>query len=204
MALFLFAGYAGLLLLAGLLLFKFKGLKKRMATDDQSSAPDGSLRDPVTGLYNRKHLLQRLSEYIARSERDKKPFAVVLWDIDGFAKFNNEFGQKDGDRLLVNVCEIIRRSLRSYDEAFRSGPDEFCALLSPADETMAESVSKRVSETVSRNLFEGVTTYSRRGFSLPAGFILYPNDNKTPEAILHAVAQALYKSKLTLQTESAV
>ena len=161
-----------------------------------ASSPESSLRDAVTDLYNRKHLLRRLRDNIARTNREKKRMAVILWDIDGFIDFNNSFGQAEGDRLLAKVAQTIHRSLRPYDEAFRSGPDEFCALLLPADEQVAAEVTQRVGQIVSRNLFEGNTEYAGRSFSISSGLVFYPGEYKLPEALLHAAGQELYKSCL--------
>ena len=159
------------------------------------AAPDASLRDPVTALYNHKHLIRRLQEMTARADRENKKLAVILWDIDGFVQFNNEFGQKNGDMFLWKVGDAIRKTLRVYDEAFRSGPDEFCAILSPSDEGIAKEVAERVKGVVSNELFEGDAEYRGRKFSLSYGCVLYPGYYKLPEAILFAAQQELFKSQ---------
>lgn len=162
-----------------------------------SSLPESSLRDEVTGLYNYKHLYQRLDEIVARADRENKQVAIILWDIDGFMDFNNRYGKKEGDVFLTKVATSVKKSLRVYDEAFRSGADEFCAILVPADEVIAEEVKRRVSEMVSKELFQGDAEYAGREFSISSGHVFYPGENKVPEALLHAARQALYKSRLT-------
>lgn len=158
---------------------------------------ENSLRDTVTALYNRKHLLQRLQSNIARCDREDTRMAVILWDIDGFVDFNNRFGQQEGDRFLKKVAETVTRSIRSYDEAFRVGPDEFCAVLAPADETVAAEVTRRVSDSVSKNLFGENSEYAGKAFSISAGVVFYPGDHKMPEAILHEAGQALYRGRMS-------
>jgi len=160
-----------------------------------SEGPEGMLKDPVTKLYSRMHLLQRLQETMARSERDKKSLAVVLWDVDGFSAFNNEYGKKEGDRLLQQVAAGIKKTVRVYDEVFRSGPDEFCAILFPGDKEVAEQVTKRVSQLVSKELFDGETEYAKQKFSMPAGSVFYPSEYQTVDSLLFAAKQALYKTK---------
>jgi diguanylate cyclase (GGDEF)-like protein len=162
-----------------------------------SPAPQESLRDPVTQLYNRRHLLRRLQETMARVERQKERMALILWDIEGFGKFNNDFGQGEGDEFLRRVAGTIRQTLRVYDEAFRSGSDEFCAILSPADEKIAGDVMNRVSRVVSTSLFDAGTPYGSHTFSISAAAVFFPSDEKVPEALLHAAEQALYKSQLS-------
>jgi diguanylate cyclase (GGDEF)-like protein len=159
--------------------------------------PEDSLKDPVTGLYNRKHLLQRLQEEMARRDRTNEKMAVILWDIDGFIDFNNAFGQNEGDRLLKKVGETVRRSLRVYDEAFRSGADEFCAILLPAEGGSAQEVTRRVRHVVEKELFKNDPEYNDCSFSISSGIAFYPSEQKLPEALLHEAGQALYQSRLT-------
>ncbi len=164
--------------------------------------PQESLRDNVTQLYNRRHLLRRLQEAMAKSERQKERFALVLWDIEGFGQFNNEFGQGEGDEFLRRVAATIRQALRVYDEAFRSGSDEFCAILTPADEKIAADVMERVRRVVSTNLFESGTPYGSHKFTIWSAAVFFPSPEKLPEALLHAAEQALYKSQMTAKKDS--
>src|SRR5262245_51064581 len=76
----------------------------------EGESESAQVHDPVTGIYSRAHLLRRLQETMARSDRDKKSLALVLWDVDGFVEFNNEHGSKEGDRLLRQVAEAIKKS----------------------------------------------------------------------------------------------
>jgi diguanylate cyclase (GGDEF)-like protein len=162
---------------------------------EQLSPPQESLRDPVTQLYNRRHLLRRLQETMARAARQKERFALVIWDIDGFGAFNNQFGQGEGDEFLRRVAATIKQSLRIYDEAFRSGGDEFCAILTPADEKIAGDVMERVRRVVSTRLFESGTPYGSHKFSIWSAAVFYPSGETVPEAVLHAAEQALFKSQ---------
>ena len=158
--------------------------------------PDTSLKDPVTGLYNRKHLLQRLEANISRCSRGKERLALILWDIDGFVDFNNTFGQQEGDRFLKKVAETVKSCLRPYDEAFRAGADEFCALLVPSDDKIAQEVTNRVRDRVVKNLFQGESEYKDRHFSISFGHVFFPGEDKMPEALLYAAGQALYKNRM--------
>lgn len=157
---------------------------------------EASLQDNVTGLYNKKHLLQRLQDNMSRCDRERKSMAVILWDIDGFVNFNNRYGQAEGDRFLKKVAETVRRSIRAYDEAFRAGGDEFCAILYPADDKVADDVTERVSQVISKSLFEGDKDYMGQSFSISAGVVFYPGHGTLPEALLHAATQALYQARM--------
>lgn len=194
---------AVVVLAAALVFVLFSRAGKKMVLGTAPTGPadhELSLKDPVTGLYNKKHLMQRLQESMARNDREKKQLALVLWDVDGFTKFNNDFGSREGDRLLQQVATSIKKSVRVYDEIFRSGPDEFCAILGPADSEIAQQVTRRVSDLVSKELFQGSSEYAQQNFSLTSGFVFYPDANLpgshefSPDALLHAANQALYKA----------
>jgi len=153
------------------------------------------LRDDITSLYNRPQLMVRLQELMARCDRNHERLALILWDIDGFMSFNNQYGKDQGDIFLGKVAESIKGCLRTYDEAFRCGADEFCAVLMPADERIAKDVTSRVSQTVSRHLFEGKAEYADKEFSISNGVVYYPSEHKLPEALLYAAGQVLYKTR---------
>jgi diguanylate cyclase (GGDEF)-like protein len=184
---------------AGFFVYALINLRRRgpalEALGPEGSSREAALRDSVTGLYNRRHLLQRMEESIARCNRESLRMALILWDVDGFVDFNNTFGKAEGDKLLAKVAETIRKALRVYDEAFRCGPDEFCALLVPGDESVAEEVDRRVTDFVARELFQNDPAYAERRFSLSSGIVYYPGENQVPEALLHAAGQAMYRSR---------
>ena len=164
-----------------------------VVSTESISPSENSLRDAITGLYNKNHLSQRLREMIAKADRGQDKLALILWDIDGFVSFNNQFGKKAGDKFLQAVALIIRKTLRAYDEAFRAGPDEFCAILTPCDQQIADEVMQRVSEAVSKTLFENEGEYSGRQFSISSGLVFYPGEQNVPEGLLHAAREDLYK-----------
>ncbi|OVE77793.1 hypothetical protein BVX98_01855 [bacterium F11] len=164
--------------------------------DEKEGGPsDVSLRDPITNLYNHEHLIRRLKELMGQCDRKREKMALVLWDIDGFIEFNNRYGQQEGDKFLKKVANTIRRSIRIYDEAFRSGADEFCAVLIPADENTVDEVTQRVSHTVSQDLFEGTSQYANEKFSISSGVVYYPSSHKLPEALLYAAGEELFQTK---------
>ena len=186
---------------AGFFVYALVNLRRRpthleSAPGNEQIMREVSLRDDVTGLYNRRQLLQRLEENMARCNRNNERMAIILWDIDGFVDFNNTFSQSEGDKLLKKVAETIRKTLRVYDEAFRCGPDEFCAILIPGDESVAAEVDRRVRAIVGKELFEDDPTYAGRRFTLSAGQVFYPGETHVAEALLHSAGQALYKARL--------
>ncbi len=156
---------------------------------------DSTFRDPITGLFNVRHLHYRLTQFVARAKRENHVLGIILWDIDGFIQFNNKYGQKEGDIFLTKVAGVLQKNLRVYDEAFRSGPDEFCVIMFPATQAHVSEVKKRVQESVSRNLFEDKAEYSHEKFSISAGVSFFPGPGELPEALLHAAKQDLFHSR---------
>lgn len=104
--------------------------------------------DPLTGLPTRAMFETRLHEELARSKRNSQPFSVLLIDVDRFATINEAHGREAGDELLARIAGIMRSSLRNSDACFRSGEDEFAALLPDTDVATAYLAAERLRESV--------------------------------------------------------
>jgi diguanylate cyclase (GGDEF)-like protein len=107
--------------------------------------------DDLTGLPNRHDMLERLDEERIRFERNRRPFAVVMADLDRFKVINDAYGQESGDYLLKACASLLRLSLRKQDRVGRWGGDDFLLILPGTDETggrkIVETIRKRVAET---------------------------------------------------------
>ena len=88
-----------------------------------------STTDPLTGCYNRRELIRRLNEEIARADRQEGELSYLCFDIDFFKRVNDTYGHAMGDAVLVNVADAIRSRLRATDCFCRSGGEEFTILL---------------------------------------------------------------------------
>lgn len=103
-----------------------------------------SAHDPLTGLYNRRFLERRLREESAHAARHKRPFAVVIVDIDHFKLVNDTYGHEDGDRVLRHVAGQLEAALRADDIACRYGGEEFVCLLRATTGPAARVVANRL------------------------------------------------------------
>jgi diguanylate cyclase (GGDEF)-like protein len=88
-----------------------------------------AMHDPLTGLPNRRMLIDELGRAVARAQRTGRPFGLVYLDIDGFKQLNDRFGHAEGDRALRQLAEWLRRSVRATDLPARLSGDEFAVLL---------------------------------------------------------------------------
>ena len=88
-----------------------------------------SVLDPLTGLYNRRHIEQKLADEISRSERHGHPLTIILFDLNGFKQVNDTHGHPAGDAVLRAFADRLRKATRGSDAAGRYGGDEFLAVL---------------------------------------------------------------------------
>ena len=155
---------------------------------------DQSIRDPLTGLYNRRFLEATLEQELHRSGRHHTGLGVIMADIDKFKVLNDSFGHTAGDIVLKEVAAMLRRSVRTEDIVCRYGGEEFLVVL---PDTTLESVSERA-EQVRESIAK--LELQHAGHSLgkvTASFgISFSQDGVlTPEILLRYADEALYESK---------
>lgn len=102
-----------------------------------------SITDALTGLYNRRHFHSLALKEIERAGRTRLPFSLILMDVDRFKTFNDTWGHAEGDRVLVQVAELIRKTFRTMDSAFRFGGEEFLVLMPETDSEGAVQAADR-------------------------------------------------------------
>jgi diguanylate cyclase (GGDEF)-like protein len=107
-----------------------------------------SRTDSLTGLFNRRHIEDKIREEFIRYERMGMEFALVTADIDFFKKINDTHGHDCGDYLLKAISEDLRKSVRTYDTVARWGGEEFMILLPGADSRQAQKLAERIRKTV--------------------------------------------------------
>src|SRR5438132_3702570 len=118
-----------------------------MAMDRRrNEAADLALLDDLTGVGNRRYLLQRLTEECARSERGGQPFALLVIDLDGFKGINDTHGHAAGDACLQHFTLMAQTRLRPGDVLARTGGDEFCILLPASTLREGAMIARRVLE----------------------------------------------------------
>ena len=110
----------------------------------RSEVADLALLDDLTGVGNRRHLLQRLTEECAKSERSGEPFALMVIDLDGFKAINDTYGHAAGDACLQHFTLMAQTRLRPGDMLARTGGDEFCIVLPASTLREGAMIARRV------------------------------------------------------------
>ncbi len=148
-----------------------------------------STSDALTGLYNRRLLTQRLSEELSRSSRHRRPFTLLMADVDGFKDYNDTYGHPAGDEVLKKVAGILVASTRAGDCSARYGGEEFAVLLPDTVGEAALEVAERIRSRVARQEFPG------RKITLSVGLAEFPRDGDTAERLIASADAALYAAK---------
>ena len=103
-----------------------------------------AVADPLTGLFNRRYIEERLQGEIARCQRHRSPLSVILFDLDAFKQVNDEYGHAVGDQVLKVFAERLKNATRGSDVVARYGGDEFLALLPDCRPDEIQFILKRL------------------------------------------------------------
>jgi diguanylate cyclase (GGDEF)-like protein/PAS domain S-box-containing protein len=144
--------------------------------------------DALTGLANYRKLSEALETEIKRSDRTRRAFAVLMFDLDGMKQINDRHGHLAGNRALCRLADVFRLSCRSIDTPARYGGDEFAMILPETPARDAALVGKRICERLSNDGEEPL-------LSLSMGIAVYPEDGATIDTLFHAADRALYEMK---------
>ena len=156
-----------------------------------------SLTDPLTGIYNRRFLNDRIEEEINRSLHKGLEFTVLFIDLDHFKVYNDRFGHLAGDEALKRTAKIIKAALRGMDIVARFGGEEFCVLLPGASKQSALPVAERIREGIERMKIPGGEGLTAGRLTASLGVASFPEDGTALTTLLHASDMALYRAKTT-------
>jgi diguanylate cyclase (GGDEF)-like protein/PAS domain S-box-containing protein len=154
-----------------------------------------AVRDPLTGLHNRRHLSEHLPRAIATARRAGAAVSVLLADVDHFKQFNDRFGHDAGDRVLTAVAGAMARSLREGDLAFRYGGEEFVAVLSDCSPEDALRWAERLRAAIAEASAQADPEGKMPRITCSVGVASFPADGATAGQLLDAADRALYSAK---------
>lgn len=151
-----------------------------------------AMTDPLTSLYNRRYLVERLREEISRSERSESSLSAIMLDIDKFKDVNDRFGHDAGDAVLVDLAATVQTVVRAEDIVARYGGEEYCVLVPNIDPEEAESMAKRLWEVVQTRTLPDEAGADRITVSVGVAHIR-PDD--VGESLLSRADAAMYAGK---------
>lgn len=156
-----------------------------------------SISDGLTGLFNHRHLHEILAEEYERSRRTGEPVSLVMFDLDRFKHVNDTYGHQAGDRVLMELADILRESAREIDKLGRYGGEEFMAILPGSDPDAGSTFASRVREMVENQRFE-IQAEAPLRMTISAGVATFPQDGAdSPRRLVHQADLALYSAKKT-------
>lgn len=164
-----------------------KALKKNIIEYNPSM-----VRDPLTGVYSRVTLSQRLHEEIDRSRRYHLPLTIVLLDLDHYKSVNDAFGHLRGDQVLVTFAQRLRYTIRKADLIYRYGGDEFLLVLPNTTIEQGAVLGKRLLEAIRIAPFEGQPPIN---LTISLGIASFPEDGQNAEDLFAKADQRHYSAK---------
>jgi len=158
-----------------------------------ASLRNQAVRDPLTGLYNRRMLDQLLPQLIAQLQTEHKSMALIMIDLDYFKNLNDTLGHAVGDELLKSIGQIIHSTIRNGDFGFRYGGDEFVLLLPGCESAVAARIGERLMSLVSSL---GKTYKLAQGLRLSIGISTIAElSQPTAAELLKRADDRLYEAK---------
>ena len=155
-----------------------------------------SITDPLTGMLNRRYLVERLDEELKRSKRHDYPMSFMMIDIDDFKLYNDRNGHQGGDLALEMAAQCLKSALRAADVASRYGGEEFCILLPQTGLAEGVQIAERIRRRITRVRFPHGKAQPLGSVTVSIGVSAFvPNVVDTPEKIIEAADRALYVAK---------
>lgn len=157
-----------------------------------------SLRDPLTEMFNRRFMIERLPQEIKRAYRYQRPLSLVMLDLDHFKRINDDFGHPAGDRVLCSCAQSLGGAVRDdLDWVVRYGGEEFVIVLPETDHVGAMTVAERMRERVAAHIIPaaagGVHVTASLGVATLSGFTR--GRRCSVEILLEAADRCLYQAK---------
>lgn len=152
-------------------------------------------KDPLTEIFNRRHLRSRLNEEFGKYQRYATPFSLIMFDIDFFKPINDSFGHQCGDYILRAFAALLTSAIRSTDILARYGGEEFCCLLPETKIKPASELAERIRKKTEDSIFTFGKTEIK--MTVSGGVSEMQKDIATVDSMLEKADKALYKAKET-------
>jgi diguanylate cyclase (GGDEF)-like protein len=154
--------------------------------------------DPLTGIYNRRFMEQRLREEISKARRYEFKLAVLLLDLDHFKQINDELGHQAGDQMLIEISDLLNRELRDSDILARYGGEEFLVIAPSTPPTDAAGLAERLRECIAtRTFLTHLNNAQEPGVQMTVsiGVANFGGSTNDQESLIQVADQNLYQAK---------
>lgn len=149
--------------------------------------------DPLTMLSNRRDMLEKIDYETSRFNRSKKPFVIIISDIDFFKLVNDKYGHDGGDYVLVNLSRMFRKTMRKQDIIGRWGGEEFIFLLPETDLLGGRKLAEKLRNMIEKHPF--IYNKQQLQITMTFGVSVYASNTKTIEQVINRADEHLYKGK---------
>lgn len=175
--------FGGIFLITSVSIFLY-GRRYIVLAIENMRLREESVTDGLTGLYVYRYLELQLKRYLEKSEMEKKPVALIIYDVDYFKDINDKYGHEFGNTVLKNVSKALKETIRKDDIAARYGGDEFCVLMYNVTSETAKRSAERAIENLKKNtrtlpgsiavtMSAGIVSSEKHAAENPAEFIKY-------------------------------
>jgi diguanylate cyclase (GGDEF)-like protein len=154
-----------------------------------------SFTDSMTGVYNYRYFYKRLAEEMNRAARFGREVSLVIFDMDKFKQFNDEFGHQTGDMVLRKVSNLISRTVRSIDVVCRYGGEEFCIIMPDTGIENCKIFIERLRREISDIIFDSEPLSKIDGITVSVGGAVFPLHSDTPDRLIYCADMALLRAK---------
>lgn len=170
-------------------------IDRTAALENAKKLEELAVKDPLTGLYNRRLLETRFNEELNRCSRLKQAFTILMVDLDFFKTYNDHCGHIAGDNALRKVASLLKKSAREMDFITRYGGEEFCLMLPSTSKEEALFVAERIRRAIENENFPGETGLPQGKLTTSIGIASFPGDGEKFETLVNAADLALYQAK---------
>jgi two-component system, cell cycle response regulator len=153
-----------------------------------------SLTDGLTGVWNRRYLQMQSRQVLATAQRFRRPFSVLMMDLDNFKRVNDTLGHQRGDATLIEFSRRVSGGLREVDTFVRYGGEEFLCLLPETDFSGARTTAEKIADLIKAEPF-GDPGEEQIDVTVSIGVAAYPRHGSSFSSLVEAADQALYRAK---------
>lgn len=164
--------------------------------ESEAQLKNMSILDGLTGLLNHREFYRRLREELNRSRRYRRPFCLLMLDLDHFKDINDTYGHLVGDETLCSVAALIQEEVRVVDQVARYGGEEFAVILPETFYAGGVYIAERICHTIDTQKIACGNGASVK-VTVSIGIAVYPDDGRAEEALVAAADEALYMAKRT-------